>query len=91
MSVVKPVSDLRNKFTDISKIIHQDDEPVIITKNGESDMVVMSYEYYKLIHSRINLYEKLFVAENEEANGAPTYPLKTVFNEIRENLNAKKI
>ena len=91
MSVVKPISDLRNKFTAISKIVHKHNEPVIITKNGEGDMVVMSYNHYTQIQTKINLYEKLSISEKEDAIGAPTYALKDVINEIKMNLNAKTI
>ena len=35
MPVIKPISDLRNKANEISKIAHDCDEPIFITKNGE--------------------------------------------------------
>ena len=44
MSQIRPVSDLRNIFADISRTVHETREPVILTKNGYGDMVVMSYE-----------------------------------------------
>jgi prevent-host-death family protein len=37
----RPISDLRNKTQEISKRVHQSDEPVFITKNGLVEMVVM--------------------------------------------------
>jgi prevent-host-death family protein len=33
MMQIRPVSDLRNKFTDIEKFVN-DGEPVFLTKNG---------------------------------------------------------
>ena len=47
MALIRPVSDLRNNFAEISKTVHETDEPVILTKNGYADMVVMSYEAYE--------------------------------------------
>ena len=47
MPQIRPISDLRNKFTDISRIVHEEREPVFLTKNGYGDMVVMSIEDYK--------------------------------------------
>ena len=44
--IIKPVSDLRNNFTEISKIVHEEEQPVFLTKNGVGDMVVMSMEQY---------------------------------------------
>jgi prevent-host-death family protein len=45
MMQIRPVSDLRNKFTDIEKIVN-DGEPVFLTKNGYGSMVVLSLEAY---------------------------------------------
>ena len=47
MPQIRPISDLRNKFTEISWIVHEDKEPVFLTKNGYGDMVVMSFDDYK--------------------------------------------
>ena len=45
MVQIRPVSDLRNKFTDIEKCV-QGGDPVYLTKNGYGTMVVMSIEAY---------------------------------------------
>jgi prevent-host-death family protein len=45
MMQIRPVSDLRNKFTDIEKIVNGG-EPVFLTKNGYGSMVVLSLETY---------------------------------------------
>ena len=47
MPQIRPVSDLRNKFAEISRIVHEDKEPVFLTKNGYGDMVVMSVELFE--------------------------------------------
>ena len=45
MLQIRPVSDLRNKFPDIEKIVNSG-EPVYLTKNGYGAMVVLSLEEY---------------------------------------------
>ena len=45
MLQIRPVSDLRNKFPDIEKIVNAG-EPVYLTKNGYGAMVVLSLEAY---------------------------------------------
>lgn len=45
MVQIKPVSDLRNKFSDIEKIVNEG-EPVYLTKNGYGAMVVLSLDAY---------------------------------------------
>ena len=44
MNMIRPVSDLRNNFADISKTVHETAQPVFLTKNGYGDMVVLSME-----------------------------------------------
>ena len=34
MNMIRPVSDLRNNFADISKTVHETAKPVFLTKNG---------------------------------------------------------
>ncbi len=48
MLQIKPISDLRNKFTDIEKIVNGG-EPVFLTKNGYGAMVVLSLEAYSML------------------------------------------
>ena len=47
MNMIRPVSDLRNNFAEISKIVHETAQPVFLTKNGYGDMVVLSMEAFK--------------------------------------------
>ena len=60
---IRPVSDLRNKFGDISKIVHESNEPVFFTKNGYGNMVVMSMEVYERNLFESDVYLKLKEAE----------------------------
>lgn len=45
MIQIRPVSDLRNKFTEIESTVKAG-SPVYLTKNGYGSMVVMSIETY---------------------------------------------
>jgi len=42
---IRPVSDLRNRYTDIERQVRTG-QPVFLTKNGYGSMVVMSLEGY---------------------------------------------
>ncbi len=46
MTKIIPITDLRNT-TKISELCHEKNEPVFITKNGYSDLVIMSAEAYE--------------------------------------------
>ena len=45
MIQIRPVSDLRNRFTDIENIV-KTGAPVYLTKNGYGSMVVLSIDAY---------------------------------------------
>lgn len=47
MALIKPCADLRNNYNEISKICHETNEPVYITKNGYNDLVVLSNEAFE--------------------------------------------
>jgi prevent-host-death family protein len=63
MPVIKPISDLRNRAKEISRLCHRDDRPVFITRNGEGDLVVMSQAHYDRLQAQLELYRKLDEAE----------------------------
>ncbi len=44
MPLIMPIKDLRNT-TESSNLAHKEQEPIFITKNGYSDLVVMSSDY----------------------------------------------
>ena len=65
---IRPISDLRNKFSDISKLINESHEPVFFTKNGHGNMVVMSMEAYERNLFESEIYLKLKEAEYQAAS-----------------------
>jgi prevent-host-death family protein len=69
MPIIRAASDLRNKFSEISDLCHEEDEPVFITRQGKEDMVVMSHAHYEMIAHLLNLYQKLDEAELLDASG----------------------
>ncbi|NLZ51554.1 MAG: type II toxin-antitoxin system Phd/YefM family antitoxin [Thermoanaerobacteraceae bacterium] len=89
MPHIRPVSDLRNNFADISRIVHETQEPVFLTKNGYGDMVVLSMEAYerKLFESEI--YFKLKEAELEAKTTEKRLSHEEVFKELKARLSDK--
>lgn len=55
MPEIRPSSDLRNNYTQISDYCHKCSEPVFITKNGKGDMAVMSMETYERLVGKYEL------------------------------------
>lgn len=58
MPSIRPSSDLRNKYNEISDYCHKTNNPVFLTKNGTGDLVVMSIDRYELLTARNELYNK---------------------------------
>ena len=86
MMQIRPVSDLRNKYTEIENCV-KSGKPVYLTKNGYGTMVVMSLEAYSRLVDPIEqaLDEADRVAETDERRMSH----EEVFGEIRRKLNAK--
>lgn len=59
MPIIRPSSDLRNNYNEISNICHKTKAPVYITKNGAGDLAVMSIEFYEFLTSKYELYKEL--------------------------------
>ena len=92
MPIIKPISSLRNKTREIASLCHDQDEPVYLTTNGEGDLVVMSIEHYEKLNARIELFEKLSVAQSQSvaggANVTVTRPLRAA-SQVRLGTNKR--
>ncbi len=81
--MIRPVSDLRNNFADISKLVHETSQPVFLTKNGYGDMVVLSMEAYAALQFDSEIFLKLQEAEREAELTAQRYSSKEVLSAMR--------
>ena len=84
---IRPVSDLRNKFTEIENSVKQG-EPVYLTKNGYGSMVVLSLEQYAALTDEIEM--KLDEADKAAAADSARCTENEVFGRVRERLNGHK-
>ncbi len=87
MPNIRPVSDLRNNFKQISEVCHEEGEPVFLTKNGRGDMVIMSIEQYEKQQALLELYKKLSKAEKESESDVSKITHEKLMTEMRNNLN----
>ena len=83
MKMIRPVSDLRNNFADISHTVHETQQPVFLTKNGYGDMVVMSMEAFEQMQFDSEVYFKLLEAEREAEVTEERYSSKDVLKAMR--------
>ncbi len=84
MKTIRPVSDLRNNFAEISRTVHETAQPVFLTKNGYGDMVVLSMEAFENLQFDSEVYFKLQAAEREAELTDTRYSSKDVLKAMRE-------
>ena len=84
MKMIRPVSDLRNNFAEISKTVHETAQPVFLTKNGYGDMVVLSMEAFQNMQFGSEVYYKLLEAEREAEHTNKRYSSKEVLKSLKE-------
>ena len=84
MNMIRPVSDLRNNFAEISKVVHETAQPVFLTKNGYGDMVLLSMEAFENLRFESEIYFRLQAAEREAEATNKRYSSKEVLKAMRE-------
>ena len=83
MIQIRPVSDLRNKFTDIEKAVGGGD-PVYLTKNGYGAMVVLSLEAYSRLTDGVET--ALYEADRAAVNDERRFTHEEVFSNLRRRV-----
>ena len=81
---IRPVSDLRNKYPEIEKLVLGGEE-VYLTKNGYGSMVVMSIEQYSKLKDSLEL--KLDEADRMAEMTDERLSHEDVFAELRSHVN----
>jgi prevent-host-death family protein len=89
MPIIKPISSLRNKTREIAALCHDRDEPVYLTTNGEGDLVVMSIEHFEKLNAKIDLFEKLAVAQSQAASGEKGLTHAQMMQKLRQRAHAR--
>ena len=84
MIQIRPISDLRNKFTEIENLVGEG-EPVYLTKNGYGSMVVLSLEAYSRLTEGVE--NALGEADQAATEGNSRYTHEEVFSKIRRRVN----
>lgn len=83
MPLIMPIENLRNT-NEISDIAHREQESIFITKNGYSDLVVMSSELYDKFAKINHIDQAIYESEQEIANGAEAVDADVVFEKLEK-------
>lgn len=83
MPLIIPIKDLRNT-TEISNMAHKEQEPIFITKNGYSDLVVMSSELYDRFAKINRIDQAIYQSEKEMLEGGEAIGLDEAFEILNQ-------
>ena len=86
---IRPVTDLRNNFTDISNLVKETNEPVFLTKNGHGDMVVMSIEKFKQYQKADELKTQIRESKHQQKIDNKLYSSNEVFENMIKVIEEK--
>ena len=89
METIRPSSDLRTHYSEISRQCHEERNPVIITVNGRGDTAILGLQDYYQMKSELELLRTLAEAEEDVVNGRVA-PMENTFNDIRRSLLERK-
>ncbi len=83
MPLIMPIKELR-KTSEISDLAHKEQQPIFITKNGYSDLVVMSSELYDRFAKINRIDQAIYESEQEIENGAEAVDAEVVFARLEK-------
>lgn len=85
METIRPSSDLRNKYNEISKLCKNLKEPIYITVNGHGDTVLLNYDYFKQMTAELELLKMLAESEEDVAKERIA-PISETFDLLRKKI-----
>lgn len=88
MPTIIPIRDMRNTSA-ISDMAHSNQEPIFVTKNGYSDLVIMSAELYDKIALENRIDQAIYESEKEVAEGAKPVSIKEARKKLDEEFYGK--
>ena len=56
---IRPSSDLRNHYSEISKQCREERKPVIITVNGRGDTAILGLQYFNQMQAELELWRNI--------------------------------
>lgn len=88
MERIRPSADLRNHYSELSRVCREERKPIYITVNGRGDTVLMGMAEYERMCSELELLRMLADSEEDARNGRLS-PVQNTFDELRQELQSR--
>ncbi|MCL2344013.1 MAG: type II toxin-antitoxin system Phd/YefM family antitoxin [Firmicutes bacterium] len=82
--IIKPSSELRKNYNSVAEICRTSKTPVVLTRNGEGDTVLMDIETYRRREEDLAVAERLLAAERARLEGTRGYTVDEFQSNMRE-------
>lgn len=69
MAITRPIAELATGADEIARLCQDSGEPVIMTRMGEAELVVVSHPVWEKQQARLEIYDALDEAEADVAAG----------------------
>ena len=86
MPIIRPISDLETKLSEIASAVRETDEPVFLTENGYGEIVVMSMQAWEEMNFENEIYQKLVDAQAEARLDSRRLSHDEVFGPLRKKI-----
>jgi prevent-host-death family protein len=87
MTDIRPISDLRNRFSEVEKEVSRNGKSIIFTINGRGSMVVLSLDKYSKMAHLDYVERALDEADNYAKNHPEDLTHEDVFSKIKAKIN----
>jgi prevent-host-death family protein len=84
---IRPISDLRNDFTDIEKKVTNSNVSIIFTKNGRGSVVLVSLDRYSRMAHLDYIEQSLDEADNYARSHDENMTHEDIFAKLRTKIN----
>lgn len=87
MLTIRPISDLRNHFTEVEQEVSGKNKPVIFTTNGRASMVTMSFDRFSKLSHLDYIEHALDEADAFAESHKEDLTHEDVFTKIKKKVN----
>lgn len=92
-TIIRPVSDLSKRISDIEKLCVSENKAVHLTKNGTNHLVIMSSQYYDNLLVKVDMLENLLLSESQLRKGQSVeaaVAVAALHNFLEERVNDRR-